>query len=108
MNILKLAIVLSFLVFAFTAAKSQSQSSDTSLSANAVFVKNCAKCHGKNAEGRHFRGPSLTSQKITSASDDELREITSNGKGHMPKFGGKLTPEQIDELVQQIKALNKK
>jgi hypothetical protein len=22
-------------------------------------------------------------------------------KGHMPKFAGKLTPQQIDELVQQ-------
>ena len=108
MNTLKLVIALWFLVFAFTAAQSQSQPSDTSLSANPVFVKNCAKCHGKNAEGRHFRGPSLSSQKISSASDVELHEITSNGKGHMPKFAGKLTPEQIDELVQQIKALNKK
>ena len=78
------------------------------MTANPVYVANCAKCHGKNAEGRHFRGPSLVSGKVGGASTDELRDIISNGKGHMPKFGGKLTPEEIDTLVQQIKTFNNK
>ena len=42
------------------------------------------------------------------ASADDLRNIITNGKGHMPKCASKLTPEEIDTLVQQIKALNKK
>jgi mono/diheme cytochrome c family protein len=79
-----------------------------SLTANPVFATNCAKCHGKTAEGRHLRGPSLISKKITAASTDDLRNIITNGKGHMPKYSGKLTSEEIDTLVQQIKALNKK
>jgi len=37
-----------------------------------------------------------------------VRAIIADGKGHMPKFADKLTPSQIDELVQQIEALNKK
>ena len=41
-------------------------------------------------------------------SSDDLRTIITNGKGHMPKYGGKLTPEEIDTLVQQIEALSKK
>jgi mono/diheme cytochrome c family protein len=81
---------------------------DTGLTENLVFQKNCAKCHGKTAEGRHFGGPSLVSGKVNAASSDDLRSIIANGKGHMPKYAGKLTPEEIDSLVQQIEALNKK
>jgi len=75
---------------------------------NPVFKNNCAKCHGKTAEGRHFAGPSLISDKTRAASDDELRDFITNGKGRMPKFGGKLTPPEIDTLVTQIRELNKK
>jgi mono/diheme cytochrome c family protein len=75
-----------------------------SLTENPVYQKNCAKCHGKTAEGRHFAGPSLVSEKTTAASAADLRSIISNGKHHMPKYAGKLTPEEIDTLVQQIKA----
>ncbi|MGB2637025.1 MAG: cytochrome c [Candidatus Acidiferrum sp.] len=81
---------------------------ETALTRNPVFEKNCAKCHGKSAEGRHFAGPSLKSDKVAGASEDDLRNMITNGKGHMPKFGGKLTPQEIDTLVQQIRALNKK
>jgi mono/diheme cytochrome c family protein len=77
---------------------------DTTLTSNPVFEKNCAKCHGKSAEGRHFGGPSLVSDKTIATSADDLRNIITNGKGHMPKYSGKLTAEEIDTLVQQIKA----
>jgi mono/diheme cytochrome c family protein len=94
--------------FALTAAFAQTPPADASLTANPVFQKNCAKCHGKTAEGRHFGGPSLISDKTVAASAEEMRNIIANGKGHMPKFAGKLTAEEIDTLLQQIQALNKK
>jgi mono/diheme cytochrome c family protein len=78
------------------------------LTANPVYEKNCAKCHGKTAEGRHFGGPSLRDDKVNAAPAEDLRNIISNGKGHMPKYAGKLSAEEIDALVQQIKALSKK
>jgi cytochrome c5 len=81
---------------------------DTGLTANPVFEKNCAKCHGKTGEGRHFGGPPLVSEKTAAASSDDLRNIITNGKGRMPKYASKLTSEEIDTLVQQINALNKK
>ncbi|MGA7592031.1 MAG: cytochrome c [Candidatus Sulfotelmatobacter sp.] len=34
--------------------------------------------------------------------------MITNGKGRMPKFAGKLTADEIETLVQQIEALNKK
>ena len=78
------------------------------LTANPVFQKNCAKCHGKTAEGRHFGGPSLTMEKSTAMSAADLRTILTNGKGRMPKYAGKLKSEEIDTLVEQIKALSKR
>ena len=91
-----------------TAVSAQSPSSDVTLTANPVFQKNCAKCHGKTAEGRRFGGPSLASDKIGTESMGNLHDIITNGKGHMPKYAGKLTSEEIDAMVQQIKSLNKK
>ena len=91
-----------------TAAFAQAPSSGTKLTENPVYKKECAKCHGKTAEGRHFGGPSLVSDKSVAASVEDLRNIIANGKGRMPKYAGKLTPEEIDSLVQQIRALNGK
>lgn len=83
-------------------------SAGAGLVANPVFHKSCAKCHGKTAEGRHFGGPSLISEKAKAMSDNELRDVISNGKGRMPKYASKLSSEEISTLVEQIKALNQK
>ena len=96
------------LLFALTAASAQTPPSDATLTANPVYQKNCAKCHGKTAEGRHFGGPSLVTDKTTEASSDDLRNVITDGKGHMPKFAGKLTSAEIDTLVEQLKASSKK
>lgn len=102
----RLAIAVSFLAFALGVACAQS--SDTGLTANPVFQKDCAKCHGKTAEGRHFGGPSLISEKTSSTAPNDLRNIIANGKHRMPKYAGKLPPKEIDTLVEQIAAANKK
>jgi len=104
----RFTIAMCSLLFTFTAISAQNPPSDSSLTANPIFQENCAKCHGKNAEGRHFGGPSLISEKTASASTDDLHGIITNGKGHMPKYSGKLTSAEIDTLVRQIEALNKK
>lgn len=101
-----LALFVPTLLIAF--ASLSAVAADSSLAANPVFQKNCAKCHGKTGEGRHFAGPSLISDKIRGASENDLGQAISNGKGRMPKFGDKLTPEEITTLVEQIKAANNK
>jgi mono/diheme cytochrome c family protein len=103
-----LASAIAFSLLAFIAIPAQTPPTDEGLLANSVYVKNCAKCHGKTAGGRHFGGPSLISEKTAAASAEDLRNVIANGKGHMPKFTGKLTAEEIDTLVRQIQALNKK
>ncbi len=100
-------IAICLVLFAPAGIFAQTTPSGPTLTANPVFQKNCAKCHGKTAQGRHFGGPSLTSEKSTAMSAADLRTILTNGKGHMPKYAGKLTPEEIDTLVEQIKGLSK-
>ncbi|MGA9801226.1 MAG: cytochrome c [Terriglobales bacterium] len=106
MKTFRLAIATCSLSVAFAAVVAENPPSGETLTANPVYQKNCAKCHGKTAEGRHFGGPSLFLDKPASA--DDLRNMIANGKGRMPKYGGKLTAEEIDRLVQQIETLNKK
>src|SRR5579872_977016 len=91
--ILPVAILVSIVAHAQSAAPAES------LAANPSYERNCAKCHGKTAEGRFMGGPSLLSDKTRSMSPDDLRTIITKGKHHMPKFEGKLTPEEIDALV---------
>jgi mono/diheme cytochrome c family protein len=108
MKIFRPAVVVCSLFFALTTVFAQTPPSGANLTANPVFQKNCAKCHGKTAEGRHFGGPSLISDKTTPSGGDDLRNIIANGKGRMPKYAGKLTPEEIETLVEQIKSPQKK
>jgi mono/diheme cytochrome c family protein len=93
------------LVAPLWASSALAQSSQTALTSNPVYQKNCAKCHGKTAEGRHFGGPSLVSADARNISADELRNIIANGKHRMPKYEGKLTPAEIDDLVSEIKSM---
>ncbi|MGH9642797.1 MAG: c-type cytochrome [Terriglobales bacterium] len=95
-------------LFCALAAADDPAANPDSLPSNPVYKKNCAKCHGKTAGGRHFAGSSLRSEKVSAAPVDDLRTIIEKGKGHMPKFAGKLTPADIDKVILQIKAANQK
>ena len=94
------------LLFAL-AAHAQDAKPEGSLTANPVYQQNCAKCHAKTAQGKFMSGPSLVSEKATAMSTDDLRNIITNGKHHMPKFGEKLSVADIDALVDQIRAEKK-
>jgi mono/diheme cytochrome c family protein len=87
-------------------AQTKTEEPASGLTDNPVYKKDCAGCHGKTAEGRHFGGPSLISEKVAGASSDQLRDMITNGKGRMPSYAGKLTSDKIDLLVQQIQAAN--
>jgi mono/diheme cytochrome c family protein len=97
-----------FVFIGFAMVLAQSPTSDASLTTNPAYQNNCAKCHGKTAEGRIFAGPSLISKKAAATGAEDLRNIIANGKGRMPKFANKPTPEEIDALVRQVQALNGK
>jgi mono/diheme cytochrome c family protein len=73
-----------------------------------IYKHQCAACHGENGkgdtpEGKRLKTPDLGSAEVQNKSDAELAKIVADGKGKMPKFGGKLTKDQINDLVASIR-----
>ena len=63
----------------------------------ALFSANCAGCHGADGTG-NGANPDLT-QSTESNTDEQLKDIITNGQGSMPAYGMTLTEEEIDDLV---------
>jgi cytochrome c6 len=79
----------------------------------ALFKTKCAACHGADGSGDTAMGKTLKIRDLRSAdvqkqTDAQLTEITTNGKGKMPAYKGKLTDEQLQQLVAVIRDLAKK
>jgi mono/diheme cytochrome c family protein len=64
-----------------------------------VYSAQCAGCHG--ADGGGGLGPQLAGRVVDRFPDaaDQVAVVT-NGRGGMPSFKGKITPEQIDQVVE--------
>lgn len=93
-------LVVSCMLATFATA-ALAQNAAGSLTADPVYAQKCAKCHGNDANGRTFAGPSLIKSKKSS---DDVSLIINNGKGKMPRFAGVLTGQQIKALTQEIMA----
>lgn len=75
-----------------------------------TFKAKCAMCHGADGKGATGMGKSLGLRDLGSAdvqgqSDADLTNIVTNGKGKMPKYDGKLTKDQINDVVKYIRTL---
>lgn len=79
--------------------------------AKALFVKDCASCHGKDGQAKTFRGKILGAQNLTDskwqagATDEHIFSVIGNGRKKMPAFGKKLSEEEIDSLVEYVRKL---
>jgi cbb3-type cytochrome c oxidase subunit III len=62
------------------------------------YKKNCAVCHGANAEGKG----SFPALDKAATKHDMYSEVILNGKGAMPKFKGKLTEDQVDQIIKWL------
>jgi mono/diheme cytochrome c family protein len=71
-----------------------------------LFLNNCAKCHGENAEGKASR-PSLKSKRIQMAKDGELAWLIKNGEAFkgMPGWGALPEPERW-QIIAYLRSLN--
>lgn len=66
-----------------------------------LYATQCAGCHG--AEGEGGFGSNLTGSYTYGKDPASVHESISAGRsGRMPSFAGRLTPEQIDSLVQHL------
>lgn len=79
----------------------------------AIFKSKCAMCHGPDGSGKTAMGEKLNIRDLRSAevqkqTDAELSQIVTKGKNKMPPYDGKLTKEQIDQLVAYLRDIGKK
>jgi mono/diheme cytochrome c family protein len=89
-----------------TTAFAQGSGADT-------YKAKCAMCHGADGlaggpVGKSMKIPEFSSPELVKESNAELIAATTNGKGKMPAYTGKLTGEQIKDVVAYIRTLEKK
>ena len=75
-----------------------------------LFSGKCAMCHGADASantamGKNMKIRDLHSPEVQKQSDAELTTIITKGKNKMPSFDGKLTADQINQVVAFIRTL---
>lgn len=95
-------------VTVLSSGTSQAQSAGETL-----FKTKCAACHGPDGKGevpmaKKLGARNLSSAEVQGQSDAQLTEVVTKGKNKMPAYNGKLTKEQIGELVAYIRELGKK
>ena len=78
----------------------------------ADYKSKCMMCHGADGTastpaGKAMGVPSFASPDLVKASDADLIAATTNGKGKMPAYSGKLTAAQIKDVVAYIRTLQK-
>jgi cytochrome c6 len=70
----------------------------------ALYKSKCAMCHGPNGEGK--AAMKTTAFKKDLAEADIVKAI-ENGKGKMPAYKGKLSPDEITQVAKHVKSLAK-
>jgi mono/diheme cytochrome c family protein len=78
-----------------------------------LFKTKCAACHGPDGKGEVSTGKKLGARDLSSTevqgqSDAQLTDVVTKGKNKMPAYDGKLSKDQIAELVAYIRELGKK
>jgi len=97
----------------FTAVVSMLPAAARADDAAALFKTKCAACHGADGKGETGMGKTLklrdlSSDDVQKQSDAQLTDIIANGKNKMPAYKGKITDDQIKQLVGYIRDLAKK
>lgn len=80
---------------------------------SALFLKNCAGCHGKDGRAKTFKAKFNHARDLTSSnwqasiSDEHMFISISRGKGKMPAFQRILSGNEIAALVTYVRMLKK-
>jgi cytochrome c551 len=80
--------------------------------AASLYKTKCALCHapdgsGSGPVGTQLNVPNLRLRQAQAQTSDQWTQITENGKGKMPAFKGRLSDDQIRQLVTYIRELTK-
>jgi mono/diheme cytochrome c family protein len=77
-----------------------------------TYKAKCAMCHGADGlaatpMAKTMKVVSFKDPTMVSASDAQFIASTTNGKGKMPAYTGKLTDAQIKDVISYIRTLQK-
>ena len=76
-----------------------------------LYKMKCQICHGPDATGsvagKKLLVKDFTSSEVQKQTDAELLEVAKKGKNKMPAYGGKLTDNQLTELIKYMRDLAK-
>ncbi len=78
-----------------------------------LYKTKCVSCHGADGKGDTAVGKKLgvkafSDPEVAKSSDQVWFDATKKGKGKMPAYDGKLTDDQIKELVKYMRSLANK
>jgi mono/diheme cytochrome c family protein len=100
-----------FALFSCAKTKPKRLSIQESVRVEASFYRsNCVICHGAEAEGKDIGGritPSMRNGEALTRSDEYLFDKIQNGGNGMPPFKYQMTEQQIRNMVQFIRDLQK-
>lgn len=94
-----------FLFLANTSCLAQNSAAD-------LYKSKCQMCHAADGSantpaGKAMKTHPFDSPDVLKESDADLMAVIKKGKNKMPAFEGKLTDEQISDLLVHIHALQK-
>jgi mono/diheme cytochrome c family protein len=104
-HVLKTAAVVVMAAMMAAPAIAQGPGADT-------YKAKCAMCHGADGlaatpMAKSMKVLSFKDPTMVSASDAQFIASTTNGKGKMPAYTGKLTDPQIKDVIAYIRTLQK-
>ena len=74
-----------------------------------LYKSKCQSCHGADgratAIGKKLGARDFQDPDVVEMTEEEIVQITTNGKNKMPAYKGKLTDKQITELAKYIKEM---
>src|SRR5712692_5406759 len=78
----------------------------------ALYKAKCAVCHGADGSGQTPVGKSLRlkalgSKEVRKQTDQALIKIVEAGKGKMPAYKGKLSGDEIRQIVSYVRTFRK-
>ncbi len=79
-------------------------------SAQAIFDAKCEMCHAKDGSGntpmgKNMKVPDLRSKAVQSKTNADLYKAIDKGMGVMPAYGGQLSKQQINQMVEYVRHL---
>ncbi len=69
----------------------------------AIFLENCAKCHGQNGEGAEKGISFLKGHAVGHPEEDFIKQVNFGEEGEMPAFRDKLTADEIAAVVKYVR-----